>query len=78
MSEMIYYCEICAMRKEFKGKLPLRHIPITGTEPIAGYCRLCGESGLLLGCITMEEAETRGVTVPTLQELSDRNDPLLA
>lgn len=68
MDEKIHYCGICAMRSEFKGKLPMRI-----GDFVAGYCRLCGIASPLVGYITAAEAEERGVQVPTLEELAAEN-----
>ena len=65
MDDKIYYCSSCAMRSEFKGKLPLRMGDLVG-----GYCRLCGIASPLVGYITVAEADSLGISVPSLEELT--------
>jgi len=56
------------MRSEFKGKLPLRMGDLVG-----GYCRLCGIASPLVGYITVAEADSLGISVPSLEELTAEN-----
>ena len=68
MDDKIYYCSNCAMRSEFNGKLPLRMGDLVG-----GYCRLCGIASPLVGYITIAEADSLGISVPSLEELAAEN-----
>ena len=68
MDDKIYYCSNCAMRSEFKGKLPLRRGDIVG-----GYCRLCGIASPLVGYLAIDEANNLGISVPSLEDLAAEN-----
>ena len=62
----IHYCDLCAM----KDRLPLR---LGRGGLVGGYCRLCGVASTFVGCASEAKLKEKGVDVPTLKELSDRN-----
>ena len=62
----VYYCDICAM----KHRLPLGN-PIYGDHPIAGYCHICGYSGMFIGRLDRDDELLKDIKL-TVDEVFDK------
>jgi len=55
----IYYCASCAM----EHRLPLKQSKLA-----TGYCQICGNADIIMGNITVEEAEKKNIKIIKIEE----------